>query len=172
MAPSRPGQDPNQPVGSGVATQRGGEGERDATARAREESETLDGWRSGSAAATELDPMARSLMWPIPRGAFVQAPPPAAGHDLAAQAQRVSLEHLFSRFVRRVAWSGDGHAGSARIEFGAGALAGATLTLHAHGGDLQVSLDLPPGVDGAMWKERIGQRLSARGLQVSSLEVG
>jgi hypothetical protein len=126
------------------------------------------------APADELDPMARALRLPcgaVSASAAASSSAPSEGHDAVANASRVSLEHVLSRLVRRIAWSGDGQAGSARIEFGAGALEGATLTLHAVGGELHVNLDLPPGVDSAAWKDRIARRLSARGLQVSSLEV-
>jgi hypothetical protein len=76
-----------------------------------------------------------------------------------------------TRFVRKVAWSGDAHSGTARLELGAGALAGATLTIHSDQGAVRVSLELPPGVDAAAWRERIARRLGARGLQVAALDV-
>ena len=76
-----------------------------------------------------------------------------------------------SKLVRRIAWSGGARAGSARLEFGAGALDGATLTIHADDGAVRVALVLPPGVDRTVWKERIANRLGARGLYVVSLEV-
>ncbi len=88
-----------------------------------------------------------------------------------ALASRVSLEHVMSRFVRKVAWSGDANRGTARLELGAGALAGATLTIHSEQGAVSVSLELPPGVDANAWRERIARRLGARGLQVAELEV-
>jgi hypothetical protein len=92
-------------------------------------------------------------------------------NDPVALAARVSLEHVLTRLVRRIAWSGDAHTGSARLELGAGALEGATLTIHSDHGALRVSLELPPGVDQAEWKERILRRLSTRGLHIASLEV-
>jgi hypothetical protein len=164
----------------------GGDGAHDLVARARRparderdgdggDQDAALGAPSGLVAADELDPMARALRLPcsaVPASAPLSSNASSDGHDALANASRVSLEHVLSRLVRRIAWSGDGHAGSARIEFGAGALEGATLTLHAAGGELHVNLDLPPGVDSAAWKDRIARRLSARGLQVSSLEVG
>ena len=81
------------------------------------------------------------------------------------------MDHVLARLVRRIAWSGDAESGSARLELGAGALEGATLTIHSDQGKVRVSLELPPGVDGAKWKERILRRLGARGLQVVALEV-
>jgi hypothetical protein len=91
--------------------------------------------------------------------------------DAASLVARVSLEHVMSRFVRRVAWSGDANTGTARLELGAGALSGATLTIHSDQGVVRVSLELPPGVDGTEWRERIARRLGARGLQLAALDV-
>jgi hypothetical protein len=126
-----------------------------------------------------LDPMARALFSEgSQRLAFERAtvatpsPAPTPQADTAAQGARISLEHVMSRFVRRVAWSGDAHTGTARLELGAGALSGATLTIHSEQGAVRVSLELPPGVDGAQWRERIARRLGARGLQVAELDVG
>jgi hypothetical protein len=125
-----------------------------------------------------LDPMTRALLCEgSQRFAFERAtaaapaPSQASPPDTASLAARVSLEHVMSRFVRRVAWSGDAHTGTARLEFGAGALSGATLTIHSDQGAVRVALELPPGVDGAEWRERIARRLGARGLQIAALDV-
>ncbi len=125
-----------------------------------------------------LDPMTRALFCDgSQRFAFervaASAPAPGQGSapDTASLAARVSLEHVMSRFVRRVAWSGDANTGTARLEFGAGALSGATLTIHSDQGAVRVALELPPGVDGAEWRERIARRLGARGLQIAALDV-
>jgi len=96
---------------------------------------------------------------------------PPRGSDAIDVASRVSLEQVMSRFVRRIAWSGDAHTGTARLELGAGELTGATLTIHAEGGAVRVSLELPPGVDRAEWRDRIAKRLGARGVQIASLDV-
>jgi hypothetical protein len=127
-----------------------------------------------------LDPMARTLYChsgalglerAMPAALSSTGSPSAAPPDTVATASRVSLEHVMSRFVRRVAWSGDAHTGTARIELGAGALSGATLTIHSEYGTVHVSLELPPGVDRTEWRDRIARRLWARGLQVAALEV-
>jgi hypothetical protein len=73
--------------------------------------------------------------------------------------------------VRRAVWSGDGRRGTAHLEIGAGALAGATLVVHADEGRVRVRLDVPPGVDGATWEERIRLRLAARSIQAEEVEV-
>jgi hypothetical protein len=124
-----------------------------------------------------LDPMARALYsdgaprLAFERAATVSAPQVPAQPDLASLAARVSLEHVMSRFVRRVAWSGDATTGTARLELGAGALSGATLTIHSDQGAVRVALELPPGVDGAEWRERIARRLGARGLHIAALDI-
>jgi len=127
-----------------------------------------------SGAVDPLDPMTRSLFSQglVPHVGAAQPPLAALGEDAVARASRTSLEHMMSRFVRRVAWSGDAHSGSARLEFGAGALEGATLTIHSDAGVLRICLDLPPGVDPLEWRRRISERLGARRLQVAELEVG
>ena len=84
---------------------------------------------------------------------------------------RGALAELMPAVVRRVAWSGDARRGSVRMELGEGALAGATLIVHAEGGRVQVGLDTPVGVDAEAWRDRLSARLEARGLDVESLEV-
>jgi hypothetical protein len=84
---------------------------------------------------------------------------------------RAPFEQLMARLVRRIAWSGNARSGSARLELGAGELEGATLTIHADDGIVRVAIELPPGVDGAAWKERISGRLGALGLQVETIDV-
>ncbi len=122
-------------------------------------------------AVDPLDPMTRALFAPGLRSSAVAITPAPAPDEGVSRSSRVSLEHVLSRLVRRIAWSGDAHTGSARLELGAGALEGATLTIHSDDGKVRVSLELPPGVDQAEWKERIARRLGARGLQVTALEV-
>ncbi len=82
-----------------------------------------------------------------------------------------SLEHLIPALVRRVAWSGDGRRGTARLEIGTGELSGATLLVHADGGHVRVHLDVPPGVDARAWQGRIAARLAARNIPADAVEV-
>ncbi len=84
----------------------------------------------------------------------------------------MSLEDLVPALVRKVAWSGDARRGAVRLELGAGALAGVTLIVHANDGRVQVQLSAPPGVDLEDWRDRIAQRLAARGLSVDDVRVG
>jgi hypothetical protein len=112
-----------------------------------------------------IDPMVPILVSLAARGA------PAPAEAAARPDVRAPLDHLMARLVRRIAWSGNARTGSARLEFGAGELEGATLTIHADDGLVRVALELPPGMDHAAWKERISRRLGARGLQVEAVEV-
>ena len=130
-------------------------------------------YRSSSGSPVDpLDPMTRTL---LSQGALGEKALPAVAlphADAVEVASRVSLEHVMSRFVRRVAWSGDAHTGTARLEFGAGALEGGTLTIRSDNGAVSVSLELPPGADSREWRDRIARRLAARGLQIATIDVG
>ena len=156
-------------------------GATDATAAARAEEASLpsedrdDGARSApddTAVGRDatLDPMLQVLGALAPRAApsTMRAKP-----ELAAQPDvRTPVEQLMARLVRRVAWSGNGRTGAARLELGAGELEGATLIIQADEGVVRVALDLPPGVDRAAWKKRISGRLAMRGIQVETVDVG
>ena len=58
-----------------------------------------------------------------------------------------------------------------RIELGAGALAGATVVVHADDGRVRVKLDAPAGAELDAWRTRLGQRLALRGVAVDELIV-
>ena len=93
------------------------------------------------------------------------APPAAAPVDATA---RVSLEELLPALVRSVAWTGDAHQGTLRLELGAGALAGGTLVVHVEQGRVRVQLRTPPGADVATWRHRIARRLR---VELDAVEV-
>jgi hypothetical protein len=119
-----------------------------------------------------LDPATRQsaqLAPPFSESAGVQAPA-AAAPPVEVRA-RASLEEVLPAVVRRIAWSGDGRKGSLRLEFGAGALAGGTLVVHADDGRIRVQLSAPPGADASAWKERIVSRLEERKLHVDEVVV-
>jgi hypothetical protein len=84
---------------------------------------------------------------------------------------RASLEELLPQVVKRIAWAGDGRRGSVRMELGAGALAGGTVTVHADDGRVRVEIAAPAGADAGHWRERIEARLAARGIEVERVEV-
>ncbi|HEY0464239.1 MAG TPA: hypothetical protein VGC79_08525 [Polyangiaceae bacterium] len=82
---------------------------------------------------------------------------------MAALPLREDLQNLLSGLARRAAWGGDRRKGSARIELSEGALAGATLVVHAEQRCVSVELELPPGVVASDWQQRIAGRLEERG---------
>ncbi|MBV9948997.1 MAG: hypothetical protein JOZ69_19265 [Myxococcales bacterium] len=100
---------------------------------------------------------------------FEQAPPSAA---VTTQARAsASLEELLPALVRRIAWSGDRHRGTVRLEIGAGELEGAILVLHADGAAVRLELDVPAGVDARRWQERLQRRLSDSGVAADAVDV-
>jgi hypothetical protein len=142
------------------------------TLRASEESDERAETRLDDVAIgrdATLDPMMQVLGALAPRNgmACATARPEPSAHPEA----RTSMEQLMARLVRRVAWSGNGRNGVARLELGAGELEGATLIIQANDGLVRVALELPPGVDRAEWKVRISERLALRGLQVEAVDV-
>jgi hypothetical protein len=119
-----------------------------------------------------LDSVARhatQLGGPVSLQPTTPPPPPSLPLGAAESHFRTSVEDLLSGLVRRVAWSGNGRRGAIRLEFGAGALEGATLLIQTD--DLRVSVELnaPSGVDVHEWRARIGRRLAAKGLSVDLL---
>lgn len=122
-------------------------------------------------AQDELDPDARRAAQLAPP-AFVtaQAATPTAESAPAARAH-ASLEDLVPQLVRKIAWTGDGKRGSVRMELGAGDLAGSVLVVHSDAGKVRVELAVPAGVDRDAWRERLTQRLGARGIDLESIEV-
>jgi len=95
---------------------------------------------------------------------------PSSVSESAARAA-ASLEDLLPVLVRRFAWSSDGRRGTARLEIGAGELAGSTLVVHADAGRVRVHLDVPPGVDARSWQARIHERLASRNIPTDLVEV-
>jgi hypothetical protein len=112
-----------------------------------------------------------------PLTVFSQVPPatlpamPEGTRGSLGATSLASLEDLLPALVRKIAWSGDARRGSVRIELGAGALSGATLLVHADGGQVRVALQAPPGADLIGWRARITERLKAKGLDVSEVDV-
>jgi hypothetical protein len=118
-----------------------------------------------------LDPAARQvaqLAPPMPVHGESAAPRADAAVEARTQA---SLEEVLPAIVRRIAWSGDGRKGSLRLEFGAGALAGGTLVVHADEGRVKVELCAPEGADAGAWRERIAARLLEKSIRVDEIVV-
>ncbi len=126
-----------------------------------------------SSRADPLDPATRhaAQMMPLLLAQQTQATlSTAPSAPIDAQA-RASIEAILPDLVRKIAWSGDGKRGSMRMELGAGALAGATVVVHADDGRVRVELDAPAGTDVDAWREKLGQRLAMRGVAVDELIV-
>jgi hypothetical protein len=108
---------------------------------------------------------------PVPAGDGMSVPSSAPVEARAA----ASLEDLLPALVRKVAWDADGQRGIVRLELGAGVLSGANLVIEADGGRIRVTLAAPASVHSSVdlpgWKERIAARLTARGLDVGSVEI-
>lgn len=112
-----------------------------------------------------LDPSFRHAASLAPPQSVAQATSPSEVEAGTARA-RLSLEELLPALVRRVAWAGDRHRGSVRLELGAGAYAGATLLVHADHGRVRVEVS-GPGADEL--RRRIDERLRRHGLDVESV---
>ena len=117
----------------------------------------------------ELDPSARQAAQLAPP--MMVGPRQESSASPPATNARVSLEDLVPQLVKKIAWSGDAHRGTVRMELGAGELAGATLTVSAEHGRVSVRVDAPPGTDTSAWRERLSSRLEAKGLRLESVEV-
>jgi len=117
-----------------------------------------------------LDPLFCQLAVNQGLGSYVQ-PNPAVDTAPAALPLREDLQNLLAGLARRTAWGGDRRKGSARIELGEGALAGATLVVHTEQRSVSVELELPPGLAGLGWQQRIADRLEARGFS-ARVKVG
>jgi hypothetical protein len=76
------------------------------------------------------------------------------------------MEELLPQLVRRIAWAGDRRRASAQLELGGTVHAGTVVTVHADHGRVRVELD-GPGAEGL--RERIGERLRARGIDLESI---
>jgi hypothetical protein len=113
-----------------------------------------------------LDPLARSLA--IPGIVAISAPAPVA----APQSQTLAAADLvaFEEAVRRVAWGGDRRRGVARIELG-GEYAGTSITVRGEGREVALRVEVARGCDARDLPARLVERLEARGLRVTELEV-
>ena len=114
-----------------------------------------------------LDPATRhaaSLAPPL----TIAAPASAAAATEAPLRAR-SLEELLPALVRRVAWAGDKHNGTVRLELGAGAYAGTIVVVHADGGRVRVELSGTEGPELDRLRVRLDGRLRGHGLDVESV---
>jgi hypothetical protein len=122
--------------------------------------------RAGDAADAELDPLARSLALPAAVTAPPAAPLPVAASATPDAADTRALEDA----VRRIAWGGDRRRGVARLELG-GSYAGTVVTIRGEGREVALRLEVPRGASVNRLPERLVERLEARGLTVTAVEV-
>lgn len=130
-----------------------------------------DGERGRHDDARDLD-----LLDPAARHAASLAPPalstttpvtPAEASEAPLRAR--SLEELLPALVRRIAWAGDKHKGTVRLELGAGAYAGTTVVVHADGGRVRVEISGSEGPELDRLRQRLDGRLRGHGLDVESV---
>lgn len=116
-----------------------------------------------------LDPSARQLAHLAPPGTLGQPPLDAPSLPTLEPIRARSLEELLPALVRKVAWAGDRHKGTVRLELGAGAYAGTTVTVHADGGRVRVELGGHEGPELERLRSRLDARLRRHGLDVESV---
>lgn len=115
-----------------------------------------------------LDPSARQLAQLAPPGTLgnpVDVTSTQSGEPVRAR----SLEELLPALVRRIAWAGDRHRGTVRLELGAGAYAGTTVLVHADGGRVRVEIGGSEGPELDRLRARLDARLRGHGLDVESV---
>jgi len=140
------------------------------TRRHAEDPLARDSEEAKSALDVPLDPLFCQLAVNHTLGSAVQ-PSPAVSSPPAALPLRDDVQNLLAGLARRAAWGGDRRKGSARIELSEGALAGATLVVHTEERTVSVELELPAGVAGGGWQQRIAERLEGRGF-AARVKVG
>jgi len=118
-----------------------------------------------------LDPLCRSLAAAVGPSllASASASPAASSGSLVGVSSVTELAAV-EEAVRRVAWGGDRRAGIARIELG-GAHLGTAITVRGAGRAVTLSIELGGGSDAGSLPARLVERLRARGLDVTNVEV-
>ena len=100
----------------------------------------------------------------------LMAPPPthvqAAAQHVESVARHASLEELAPQLLRKMAWSGDGKRGAARLELGTGSLSGAVVTLEADGREVALSVEGLTASEESSLRSRLSEGLSARGFRL------
>ena len=154
-----------------------GESERDAGGGDGDGSAELDSDADAKAGMSKAERAEGDWLDPSARHAAQLAPPMlgTGGLELAKAAsaneplRARSLEELIPALVRRIAWGGDRHRGTVRLELGAGAYAGTTVTVHADGGRVRVEIGGSEGPELDRLRIRLDARLRGHGLDVESV---
>lgn len=97
--------------------------------------------------------------------------PPLAEHAAAHEHVDSMLRHgavfeLAPQLLRKMAWSGDGKRGAARLELGSGSLSGAVVTLESNGREVELSVEGLTAREESSLRERLSEGLSARGFRL------
>jgi len=119
------------------------------------------------AAEPDLDPLARSLALP---GAMTTPPSAPSATPVASAVPDAADTRALEDAVRRIAWGGDRRRGVARLELG-GSYEGTVVTVRGEGRDVALKLEVRPGTNVNRLPERLVERLEARGLTVTEVEV-
>ena len=128
-----------------------------------------DGARRDDARELDLlDPAARHAASLAPP-ALIAATPVSPAEASEAPLRARSLEELLPALVRRIAWAGDKHRGTVRLELGAGAYAGTTVVVHADAGRVRVEVTGSEGPELDRLRARLDGRLRSHGLDVESV---
>jgi hypothetical protein len=136
----------------------GREGEGDGDGGRRDDARDLELLDPAARHAASLAPPALSMATPV-------SPAEASEAPLRAR----SLEELLPALVRRIAWAGDKHRGTVRLELGAGAYAGTTVVVHADAGRVRVEITGSEGPELDRLRARLDGRLRSHGLDVESV---
>lgn len=166
------------PCGKGALDERTSEG---ASAQARSTKPVVARDREGEALGDDkpaktarapasetelLDPSMRQLAQLAPPATTTAGAVREVTHESVMRAR--SLEELLPALVRRIAWAGDRHRATVRLELGAGAYEGTTLVVHADGGKVRVEAFGGSG-DLDRLRARLDARLRGHGLDVDSV---
>lgn len=117
------------------------------------------------AEAQQLDPLALALAASAPL-----APSLAPAGEAPLQHVPV-LDQIAQQLVKRIAWGTAGRKGAARIELGAGAWSGTTITVVSEPQGVSLELDVGVDVDGELLGQRLRKRLESKGLCVQDVTV-
>jgi hypothetical protein len=113
-----------------------------------------------------IEPLARSL---AVAGIAAASSPPSGSAQPGASLSALELA-AFEDVVRRVSWGGDRRRGVARIELG-GEYAGTSVIIRGEGRELSLRVEVARGADARDLPARLVERLAARGLQVTDIEI-
>jgi hypothetical protein len=136
---------------------------------------TSDGADSGAGTRDDARDACESLDPSVRHVAHLAPPPGTLGGAVEAASTPAepvrarSLEELLPALVRRIAWAGDRHKGTVRLELGAGVYSGTTITVHADAGRVRVEIGGNEGPALDRLRTRLATRLRGQGLDVESV---